>query len=389
MSPSRWGFLLVSGTLVVSLLTGALLGAPSQQEAKEDSLYKHLAVFTEVLRLVRQAYVDETDLRSLMAGALEGSSDALDPFSMYIPEEQLDGYLDARAIGSARSGARVVKVRGAVYVISIQKGSPAETAELRRGDILTRIDGISTRGMPMWDIEQRLTRAPGTEIEIELLRRGETTSHTLVLGDFATPEPTLTEIDGTSVLTLPSFGEGTAAAVAALLANFEGDALVIDVRGVAWGDPQIAFGVAELFVEGALGSLVGQDGTLESFESRTPSWNGRLVVLIDRSSLGPAELLATVLKQGAGAQLVGQASFGFAGRPTFLDLDAGGALMITDAFYTGPDGAPLNESVVPDLRVSDRDLAFEAGEGALDDLILERGIELLRGETEVDLEKAA
>lgn len=388
MSPSRWTFLLASGALVVSLLTGALLGAPSQQDAKDDSLYKHLAVFTEVLRLVRQAYVDETDLRSLMAGALEGSSDALDPFSMYIPADELQGYMGARKIGSARTGARVVKVRGAVYVISVQKGSPAEAAELRRGDILTKIDEVSTRGMPMWDIEQRLTRAAGTQIEIELLRRGETSKHSLVLADFDSPAIALAEVDGTAVLTIPSFDAQTAKSVAGLLAQVDAKGLIIDVRGVAWGDPKYAYEVAELFVSGELGSLIGQAGTLESFRGSDDPWAGRLVVLIDRSSLGPAELLATVLKQGAQAQLVGQASFGFAGRPAFLDLDAGGALLITDAFYAGPDGEPLNESVEPDLRVSDRDLAFEAEDGALDDLILKRGIELLRGE-EVALEKAA
>ena len=106
MNRSRLVFLLVSGVLVLTILSGTLLGAPTRDDEGEDSLYKYLSVFTEVLRLVRQAYVDETDLDLLMNGALDGTPDALDPFSMYVPEDAVQGYLAARQVGESRSGLR-------------------------------------------------------------------------------------------------------------------------------------------------------------------------------------------------------------------------------------------------------------------------------------------
>ena len=128
MTRGRLSFLLVSGLLVVSILSGTILGQ-ARSKTSEDSFYKYLSVFSEVLRLVRQAYVDETDLRTLMAGALEGSSDALDPFSFYIPAAEVEAYMTARAIGSGRSGVRVVKLRGAVYVL----GGSTHRASLASG----------------------------------------------------------------------------------------------------------------------------------------------------------------------------------------------------------------------------------------------------------------
>ena len=63
--------------------------------------------------------------------------------------------------------------------------------------------------------------------------------------------------------------------------------------------------------------------------------------------------------------------------------------MLTEAFYTGPDGEPVDESIEPDLRVSERSRSFEELEETLDDLTLERAIEVLREGSEVDLEEAA
>lgn len=388
MTRGRLLFLLVSGLLLVSILSGTILGQ-ARSKTSEDSFYKYLSVFSEVLRLVRQAYVDETDIRTLMAGALEGSSDALDPFSFYIPAAEVEAYMTARAIGSGRSGVRVVKLRGAVYVMAVQGGSPAESAGLQRGTILTKLDGVSTRGMPLWEIEKRLAGPRGSRVELEILRGGETSDLTLELGDFEAPKVTLDEVEGARILRIPSFDSQYGDLVAGLLSNTEDRPLLVDLRGVAWGDPEVAYDVAKIFVKGDLGVLKGRNGTLKSFSNNEEVWQGRLVVLIDRGSQGPAEILASVLQQGAAAKVVGQRSFGFAGRLRLIELDAGGSLLVTDGFYTGPDGEPLNQGVEPDLRVSERGLAFNKRDEPIEDLILDRALEFLRSEADNELEEAA
>ena len=99
MSRSRILFFFLSAVVVFPLLAATLLraAATGQSQPEEDSFYKYLAVFSETLGLVRQAYVDEPDMDTLMAGALDGTTDALDPFSLYVPASEVSGYLQAEA----------------------------------------------------------------------------------------------------------------------------------------------------------------------------------------------------------------------------------------------------------------------------------------------------
>src|SRR6185295_3002855 len=162
-----------------------------------------------------------------------------------------------------------------------------------------------------------------------------------------------------------------------------GDRLALDLRGVAAGDPEAAYAVARLFATGDLGALSGRKGPISTFTgSDAPVWKGRMVVLVDRGTLGPAELLATVLAQKIGAEIVGERTFGYAGRLASVDLSSGGRLVYTDAFYSGPDRKPLREALAPKVAVDDRIRSFEDKDTPLDDLILKQGLRRLAEEPE-------
>lgn len=395
MNRSRTVFFVLSAILVLSLLSGSLLGAVADGDGSgDDSLYKHLSMFTEVLSLIRQAYVDAPDLETLMAGALDGTTEALDPFSLYVPEAEVEAFRRAREIGTRLSGLTLLKERGVAYVVAVAPGSPAAEAGIEAGDLVTEIAGRNTRVMPLWEVKEELAREPGTTIAVELLRLGEPVSTTLTLASFTPPEPTLERVEGVPVLRIPSFLPETPARVRDLLDQVradEGDRMVVDLRGIAGGDPEMVFPVAELFAGGELGALTAKGKRLAEYRSEgEPLWSGSLVVLVTRGTLGPAELLAEVLRQAAGAELVGEQSFGWAGREEWADLPSGGRLFYTGAFYTGPDGEPLNQSLEPDLRV-DR-TSFNERELPIDELILDRGVERVRqlaGEPAEDTAEAA
>ena len=391
MNRSRLLFLLISGVFVLTILSGTLLGAPTREgEEGDDSLYKYLSVFTEVLRLVRQAYVDETDLDHLMNGALDGTPDALDPFSMYVPEEGVSDFLAAQKLGETRSGLRIAKERGVAYVIAVQEKGPAATLGLQQGDILSRLNGESTREIPLWQLDKALTQAPGTEVKLQVLRAGETRDFTLKLAEFEPPIAYVETYQDVPRLRIASFTKDTATVVGKLLESTPGDGLLIDVRGAAFGDIEHAYGVAKLFAGGDLGFLVKRDEKLETFTgAAAKSWQGKAVVLVDRGTQGAAEVFAQILRQSSGAKLVGQPTFGFAGRSKVIDLDAGGSIVLTDAFFTGPDGEPVDEGIEPDVLVGDRPRSFKELGEKLDDLILERALDVLHEQPEATEKKAA
>jgi carboxyl-terminal processing protease len=393
MSRSRVIFFLISAVFVFPILAGTLLQAADRQEPEEDSFYKYLAIFSEVLGMIRQAHVDEPNMSALMAGALDGTTDALDPFSLYIPAGQVEGYLEARAVGRRHTGLTLLKESGVAYVVTVEKGSPAGLAGVQPGDLISKVDGRSTRLMPLWEIQEVMAGKPGTKVELDLLRLGEAAKASFELKPFEAPAPSLETLERAVMLRIPNFDGETAAQVREILARPEvksNGRLLVDLRGVSVGEASEAYTTAGLFAGGDLGALVRRGKEVEAFTGQlAPSWKGKMVVLVDRGTLGPGEIFATVLRQKGVAELVGERTFGYAGRQEMAELSSGGRLLITGAFYAGPDRKPLNESLKPDLLVNERSRTFLEREVPMTELILRRGVSRLLGEDQETAKKAA
>ncbi|MBW8875132.1 MAG: PDZ domain-containing protein [Acidobacteria bacterium] len=394
MSRSRIVFFFLSAILVFPLLAATLLRAADTGQAKpeDDSFYKYLAVFSETLGLVRQAYVDDPNMDTLMAGALDGTTDALDPFSLYVPASQVPGYLQANTVGKRYSGMTLLKERGIAFVVAVEKGSPGDGAAIKPGDIVAKMNGRSTRVMPLWEMQEALAAQPGSKVTMELIRAGEPVQVAFELKAFEPPPVSLTVVDGVPVLRVPTFDDKTAAAVRdALTKNGDKvkDKLLVDLRGVSSGDAESAYATARLFTTGEMGALKRRAEELQVFKSEDrPAWQGKMVILVDRGTLGAAEVFATVLRQKQKTELVGERTFGHAGRQGSADLSSGGRLLFTEAFYTGPDKKPLNEALKPDLLVDERSRTYLEKDTPMNELILRRGIRRLLGQ-EPDTEAKA
>ena len=385
MSRSRTLFFILSALIVFPMVAGTLLRAADQdQKTDEDSFYKYLSVFSETLGLVRQAYVDEPDMAMLMSGALDGTTDALDPFSIYVPASEVAGYLEARAVGLRRSGLTLLKERGIAYVVSVEKGSPAGAAGVQPGDIVSEVNDRSTRLMPLWEIQELLAGNPGTKIAAELIRLGEAKQANFELKAFEPPPVSLEQVEGVALLRIPTFDEKTADGVRDVLkkgAERAQGKMLIDLRGVSTGEPEAAYEAAKLFTTGDLGVLNQRGQDVRSFSAKEqPLWKGKLVILVDRGTLGAAEVFAAVLHQKEKVDLVGERTFGHAGRQGVAELSTGGRLLFTDAFYTGPDKKPLNESLKPDLLVDERSRTFLEKDTPMTELILRRAVRRLLGQ---------
>jgi carboxyl-terminal processing protease len=393
---SRIFFFLLSAILVLPLLAATLLRAAdtgqTTAQTDDDSLYKYLSVFSETLGLVRQAYVDQPDMDTLMAGALDGTTDALDPFSLYVPASQVSGFLQAQAVGKRYSGLTLLKERGIAYVVGVEKGSPGDVSGVKPGDIIAKVNDRSTRLMPIWEIQELLAEKPGTKIAMELIRVGEPQQISFELKAFDPPPVSLEVVEGVPLLRIPTFDEKTAEAVKAVIGKDPGkvkDKLLIDLRGVSSGDSEAAYATARLFTTGDLGALKKRTEEVRSFRAEDrPVWQGKTVVLVDRGTLGAAEVFATVLRQKEKAELVGERTFGHAGRQGSAELSSGGRLLFTEAFYTGPDKKPLNEALKPDLLVDERSRTYLEKDTPMNELILRRGIRRLLG-LEPDTSEAA
>ncbi len=391
MTKSRIIFLLASGLVVVPLLTSGLSRAwASSDDAQTDSRFKYLSVFTDVLAMVRQAYVEEPDLRLLMGGALDGATDALDPFSAYVPPDQVKSYLANRDLSRERSGMMILKDRGVAWVVAVEVGGPADQAGLRRGEIVSELGEVSTRSMPTWRVHQILAQPVGTKVQISVVRSSGEEDQNFEL-TLATARPTsrieVVDYQGFAHLRLHEIAASTPGQVRGLLSKVGDRTLLLDVRGVAGGDAEAAYSLAALFAKGSLGELRARDEVLSKFNNDVAtSFGGEVVILQDRSTQGAAEILASVVGEQANGRILGEQSFGHAGQRGEQRLSNGGVLEMTVAFFTGPSGTVIDEGLKPDLVVRRR---FTSDDENAEDLFLEEAVSVLRKAAEEGAKKIA
>src|SRR6185503_9514352 len=169
--------LLVSGligtyALIGSMPTvGRLLTTQAQQPINDAGA--QLRIVESVLQHIQNDYVDEPNMEKVRLGALRGLAGGLDPYSSFLTADQVKEYQSGKAQGKAGIGAEFSQVSGYLYVIAIIKGSPADLAGLKSGDVVEYIDGRATRDISLYDARGLVAGDAGSAVALRVLRAGE------------------------------------------------------------------------------------------------------------------------------------------------------------------------------------------------------------------------
>src|SRR6476660_6977978 len=160
---------LLSATLTLYTAVGGWISTRAQQPAANDP-NAQLRIFESVLQHIQQDYVDEPNMEKVRAGALRGLAYGLDPYSTYLTPDQVREFNTGNKDSQAGIGAELSQVASYLYVIAPMKGSPADTAGIKAGDIIEYIDTKATRDISLYDAKQLLNGNAGTEIKLRVLR---------------------------------------------------------------------------------------------------------------------------------------------------------------------------------------------------------------------------
>src|SRR4030095_9538798 len=165
---TKFILILLSATLTLYTVVGGWISTRAQQPANDPNA--QLRIFESVLQHIQQDYVDEPNMEKVRAGALRGLAYALDPYSTYLTPEQVREYNGPSKAAQANIGAELSQVASYLYVIAPVKGSPADEAGIRAGDIIEYIDGKATRDISLYDAKQLLNGAGGSDVKLRVLR---------------------------------------------------------------------------------------------------------------------------------------------------------------------------------------------------------------------------
>jgi carboxyl-terminal processing protease len=350
---ARVGLICASVAIFLYAGIGHVLG-----RTPDDKAYKSLTVFGEVLQKIQNDYVDEPNMRTVTAGSLHGLLESLDTQSSYLTPREYDEYKKkTQSAGTGESGITLSKRFGYIIAISILPDSAAEKAGIHSGDIFESIGGFTTRDMSVGQAKNLLTGQPGTAVKVAVIRRGKATPDDVdvVREKFTPVKMTVQKGDNdTLVLRLTSLDAGRADEVRTRLLDAEKQGVhnvILDLRNCGRGPVSEAISIARFVVpSGTLTTLRGQTASTQVFsaEPKQVIWKAPVSVLIDGTTSGAAEVLASAIVANHRGNVVGERTFGLASEQKLITLDDGSALILTTANYYNPSGKSiLEEGVAP------------------------------------------
>ena len=336
---------LLSATLTLYTAVGGWISTRAQQPANDPNA--QLRIFESVLQHIQNDYVDEPNMDKVRAGALRGLAYGLDPYSTYLTGDQVKEYNAGSKDNAIGIGAELSQVASYLYVIAPMKGSAADQAGLKPGDIIEYIDNKATRDISLYDAKQLLNGAAGSEVKLRVLRANAsplTISVKRAATRAAAAEGRM-EAGRVGVLRINSFADGESNEIRTRLQDLlkqGAQKIVLDVRDTAGGSLAEAVAVANLFIkDGVLAQTIGREGkALKTFaaDPKAAIFSGPVVAMIDTGTAGAAEVVASALIERNRGQVVGEKSFGAGTEQQLFTLRGGDGLLLTTVKWASSNG---------------------------------------------------
>ena len=364
--------------LLACLVLGAFPSAFAQEaqpgKGEDDNGYAQISIFAKALELIRQDYVDDnkTSYHDLITAAMKGMLSSLDPHSQFMdPNDFRDMQDDTRSRFNGL-GIEVSMKNGLPTVIAAMEDTPAAKAGILSGDLILRINGISTERMDLQDAINVLRGPAGAKVTLTLLRPAtkEIREYTLQRAEIkiqSVKGARLLEADLTGpfkigYIRLIQFNEPTAEELSKALDDLQKQgmqAFILDLRNNPGGLLNSAVDVCGQFlppntkVVSTQGRVASQQHDYSTSVVKKERPNFPMVLLINEGSASGAEIVAGALKDLHRAVLVGETTFGKGSVQNVMQLPDGSAVRLTTAKYYTPSKQVIQgNGVTPNIRVA-------------------------------------
>ena len=380
-----WSALLIA---VVFCIIGS--GFYRNLSAKGAETYKGLKLFSDVIELVENNYVDPVDSKDLIEKGIQGMVHSLDPHSSLLaPDDFKELQIDTQGEFTG-IGVSITMKDGFVTVISPIEGTPAYKAGIKAGDKIIKVNGKATG-----DLRQavKMIRGPkGTEVVVTIAREdAKKPIDFKIIRDIIPVESVKATVikPGYGYIWITNFRDNTTDDLLSELEKLESNkiplkGLILDLRDNPGGLLNQAIKVSDLFLEkGTILSIKGRKEKNTQIYEATPNEvkrNYPIVLLINGGSASASEIVAGALQDQKRALIMGTTSFGKGSVQSVEKLRDGYGLKLTIARYYTPSGRSIQaKGIQPDIvvkrRVIDKEDMDDIGEGMLKEKDLQNHLE--------------
>jgi len=322
-----------------------------KSDQKNFEISKNLDIFYSLVRELNLFYVDEVKPDKLIKKGIDDMLETLDPYTVYIPESEMDDFKFMTTGEYAGIGAMISKRGNQIIVAEPYEGFPAQVNGLRAGDIFIEVDGKPVDKMAVADVSEILKGPAKKVIKVKMQRPGEKKPFTLdIVREEIQIDPVTYYgmIDAkTGYVRLSSFTDGCAESVRDAVIDLRdkkgAKTLVLDLRSNPGGLLGEAVKVTNLFVNhgqeivSTKGKVSQWDKTYRATEQPVDSVMP-LIVLVNSGSASASEIVAGALQDLDRAVIMGNRTFGKGLVQTTRDLSYNTKLKVTTAKYYIPSG---------------------------------------------------
>lgn len=328
-----------------------------------------LGLFWKVWNEIYDIYVDEKALnkQTMVYGAIKGMVAALnDPYTVFMnPDETKD--FDASLNGTLQGiGAELSVKDQTLVVVSPLKGSPAEKAGLRPGDIVYKIDGTLTSDMTFLQAVAKIRGPKGTKVTLQIYRKDSKEKNvpfdvSIIRDEVNVESVSLEEKgDGLYYIAINQFSDSTKAefdnAIQKILLK-EPKGIILDLRYNGGGYLDISVQILSEFLKGKQEAVTIKKRDSKANETlyvsgTAPLGNVPLVVLVNKGSASASEIVAGAIQDHKRGLIIGEQTFGKGSVQEVDKMPDGSSLRITIAKWYTPKGINISEvGITPDQVV--------------------------------------